>query len=145
MKRLNLRLVVCCVACFVVAIAGPFASAADPTEDDYYRIVEIPIPPDITLEVGALEWMPDGQLAVSTRRGDIYFVENTLSQSLDDVTFKKFASGLHQVFGLSQLDGVLYATQRPEITRVIDTDGDGEADLFETVSDAWGTAGANYD
>ena len=54
MKRLNLRLAVCCVACFLVAIAGPRASGADPTEDDYYPIVKIPIPPDITLDTMAV-------------------------------------------------------------------------------------------
>ena len=35
------------------------------------------------------------------------------------------------------IDGWLYATQRGEVSRLKDDDGDGRADLFETVSDGW--------
>ncbi len=43
--------------------------------------------------------------------------------------------------GLSYFNGALHATQRPEITRLKDIDRDGRADIFETVSDAWGING----
>ena len=55
--------------------------------------------------------------------------------------WKLFATGLTEVFGLAMRDGVLYATQQAELTRVLDTDGDGRADRFETVSDAWAWGG----
>ena len=42
--------------------------------------------------------------------------------------------GLHETLGLSWRDGWLYATQRPEVTRMKDRDGDGRADVFETVA-----------
>jgi len=145
MKTIELPFPIYFTICLVATFAGPRAHGADPTEDDYYPIVEIPIPEDVYLEVGALEWMPDGKLAVSSRRGEIYMVENALSKPPTDVRFKKFAEGLHQVFGLAERDGALYATQRPELTRVIDTDSNGEADLFETVSDGWGLIGRNYE
>ena len=134
-----------CTIALVLACAALPAHGEDPTEDDYYPIVEIPIPEDINLEVGALEWLPDGILAVTTRRGDIYLVENVLAEDTSTVKFQKFASGFHQPFGLVQKDGFLYATQRSEVTKIVDTDGDGEADLYETLSDFWETAGGNFE
>ncbi len=47
------------------------------------------------------------------------------------------AHGLHEVLGLAQRKGWLYCVQRGELTRMKDEDGDGRADLFETVSDGW--------
>jgi hypothetical protein len=42
-------------------------------------------------------------------------------------------------------DGALYATQRGEVTRLKDTNGDGKADLVETVNDDWGINGDYHD
>jgi hypothetical protein len=110
-------------------------------ENEYYRMVTVPVPEALVLEAGAMQWMPNGQLAVSTRRGDIYLIDNPLSDSPADVKFRLFASGLHEVLGLTLVSGDLYATQRGEVTRIKDTDGDGKADRFETVSDFWAITG----
>ena len=95
--------------------------------------------------------VPDGRLVVGTRRGDVYIGTGTDSNA-PAPQWKLFASGLTEVLGLAQRDGVLYATQQGEVTRLLDTDGDGVADRFETVSDdwAWGgehefTFGSNFD
>lgn len=44
-------------------------------EAKYYPIVNIPIPPTIPMRAGSFEILPDGRLAVGTRRGDIYFIK----------------------------------------------------------------------
>ncbi|MEM1443284.1 MAG: hypothetical protein AAGF67_13135, partial [Verrucomicrobiota bacterium] len=54
-----------------------------------------------------------------------------------------FAEYLHEPIGITFHDGWLYAVQRPEVTRMKDTTGDGRADVFETVADDWGIKG-NY-
>jgi glucose/arabinose dehydrogenase len=114
------------------------ADDAKPIEDDYYKILTFEPPPEIVLEVGALEWMPEGKLAVSTRRGEIYMVENpTAADPGKQSKFVRFAHGLHEVLGLAYRDGWLYVTQRCEVSRIKDSDGDGVADRFETVSDGW--------
>lgn len=112
-------------------------------EDEFYEIVPVEIPDEIVLEVGALEMMPDGKLAVSTRRGDVYLVSGALegAASKKKPAFKLWASGLHEVLGLAQRDGWLYAVQRGEVTRLQDADGDGRADVFETFCDDWGISG----
>ncbi|MDP0489710.1 MAG: hypothetical protein Q7Q71_01515 [Verrucomicrobiota bacterium JB023] len=110
-------------------------------EAEYYRIVEIPIPDPLFVEAGCFATMPDGRIAVGTRRGDIYLVEG-LTARHPLPKFHRFASGFDELLGLAQKDGELYATQATELTRVVDTDGDDRADLYETINDSWGFA--NY-
>jgi hypothetical protein len=110
-------------------------------ENEFYKMITIPVPEGMVLEAGALQWMPNGQLAVSTRLGNIYMLDNVLDDPPTKVKFNLFASGLHEVLGLTVKDGVLYCTQRPEVTRLIDKDHDGKADVFETVSDFWSISG----
>ena len=56
----------------------------------------------------------------------------------------KWAEGLHEPLGmLLEPDGSVLIQQKPELTRVRDTDGDGRADSFETLVAEWGLSG-NY-
>ncbi|MFQ5730880.1 MAG: hypothetical protein ACE5KM_02880 [Planctomycetaceae bacterium] len=129
------------VFCVSLLTGTTFAADKPPTEDDYYRLVRFPIPKGVVLEVGGIQQMKDGKIAVSSRRGEIYMVDNAFSGKPLEVKFKRFAHGLHEVLGLAEKDGWLYATQRCELTRMKDTDRDGRADLFETVNDDWGITG----
>ena len=43
-------------------------SAQTPTENDYYKIITLPVPEGIELEVGGLTGLPTGSLAAATRR-----------------------------------------------------------------------------
>ncbi len=147
-KRLRIRPVAAVVTCFCAIISGlPWvgqgASAETPVspavENDYYTITPLPIPPSVYLEVGALELM-DGKLYASSRRGDIYSVANPLGEP-SAMEFTRFAGGLHEVLGVSARDGSLYVTQRCEVSKLTDIDGDGMADTFDTISDFWGING----
>jgi len=115
------------------------AQAESPKEDDFFKIMKVPAPEGTILEVGGLCTLPNGNLAVTTRRGDIFIVENPTSQH---PFFRKFASGLHEVLGAAYKDGALYVVQRGELTKLVDTNMDGKADVFETVY-AWPLSG-NY-
>jgi len=110
-------------------------------QNEYYTIKKMPIPAEVFLEVGAMTMMPDGRLAVSSRRGDIYMFKDPLRDDIDKVEAKLFAQGLHEVLGLSHRDNAVYATQRGEISRLTDADQDGFAELIETVTDEWGIDG----
>ena len=120
----------------------PQENALAAKEAEYYRISTVPLPEGVVLEVGGLETMPDGRLAVATRRGDVWMIENPASANGDQPHFSRFAQGLHEALGLAYHDGSLYTTQRSELTRLRDTDGDGKADVYETVQ-AWPLSG-NY-
>lgn len=117
--------------------------AEEPTQADYYTITPIPAPDDAVIEGGSIELLPDGKVAVCTRRGQVWTLENGFTYPDKDAKWTLFAEYLHEPLGLAWKDGWLYAVQRPEVTRMKDEDGDGRADIFETVSDGWGING-NY-
>ena len=108
-----------------------------PTEDTYYRIIKIPIPEGIVLEVGGICTLPNGNIAASTRRGDVWVIEDPAS---GHPNYRRFASGLHELLGLAYKDGSLYCAQRGELTKLTDRNGDGIADRYETVY-AWPISG----
>jgi cytochrome c551/c552 len=127
-------------ACLLILFVSIRMIAQDvPREDDFFKIVPMLSPQDAMLEVGGLTVMPDGNLALSTRRGDIYIVENPTGNNL---YFRKYASGLHEVLGLVYKDGAFYCAQRGELTKITDTNKDGRGDVFETIY-AWPLSG-NY-
>ena len=115
--------------------------AADPGESDFYRIESLPNPDKLVLEIGALTHTPDGRIFAATRRGDIFTVNNALGPDISTATLTRYASGLHECLGLAWKGNSLYATQRPEVTRLTDENNDGRADNFETISDQWGISG----
>ena len=110
-------------------------------EDEYYRILRFEVPPGEVLEAGAIEVLPDGKVAVGTRRGEVWFIDNAYAGDPKQAKFTRFAHGLHEILGLAQKDGWLYVTERPDVIRLKDTNGDGKADLFEVVADGWNISG----
>ncbi|MCU0710157.1 MAG: hypothetical protein MUF23_17915 [Pirellula sp.] len=110
-------------------------------EREFYPIVNIPLPKDTVIEAGAFAVLPDGRIAVGTRHGEIYLIDG-IDAGKPAPSFHRFASGLDEIFGLTWQDGAFRVTQSCEVTRLSDSNGDGVADRFETISDAWGYA--NY-
>lgn len=108
-----------------------------PKEEDFFKIMKVTSPEGTLLEVGGLTVLPNGNLAISTRRGDVWVVENPASRK---PYFRKFASGLHEILGLEYKDGALYCAQRGELTKLVDTNMDGKADVYETIY-AWPLSG----
>ena len=102
------------------------------SEKDFYTIKTISIPEEVKLEVGGVAIMPDGRIAASTRRGEIWIIQNAYGTSAPH--FTKFASGLHEVLGLAYRDGAFYCTQRGELTKIEDKDGDGRADSYTPIT-----------
>ncbi|MFB2118594.1 c-type cytochrome [Parapedobacter sp. 2B3] len=127
------------IAVMAMALTAVFSLSAQesPKEEDYFRIRKVRTPEGIILEVGGLAMLPNGNLGVSTRRGDVYIIENPTS---GNPYFRKFASGLHEILGLAYKDGALYCAQRGELTKLVDTDNDGKADVYETIY-AWPLSG----
>lgn len=114
--------------------------AKTPTEDDYYKIITLPTTEGMLLEVGGMTTLQDGRIALCTRRGDVYLVENAEMANGAQPRYKLFATGLHEPLGLASKDNALYAAQRGELTKLMDTNGDDVADVYETVY-AWPISG----
>lgn len=143
MKRRKLwqGIVLCCVGLCFIILWGCHKKEKENIEEepvDSYVVETIQIPEGVKAEIGALEFLPDGRLAVGFIRGEIMFYDP------ETEGWELFAEGLHEPLGMKVIDeSEILVMQRPELTRVKDTDGDGRSDYFETVTDAFGITG-NY-
>lgn len=108
-----------------------------PKEEDFFKIMKVRVPEGPVLEVGGLVTLPNGDLGISTRRGDVFIVENPTSNR---PYFRKFATGLHEILGIAYKDGAIYVAQRGELTKLVDKNMDGKADVYETIY-AWPISG----
>lgn len=110
--------------------AAPAASA--------YRVEDVATPEGLTAEVGGLGFLGDGRVVAVFHHGEV-MIHDPRSGA-----WSLFATGLHDPLGVVPIsDREMIVAQRPEITRLRDTDGDGRADEFETLSDDFGMSG-NY-
>ncbi|MET9395363.1 family 16 glycoside hydrolase [Streptomyces sp. NPDC006624] len=92
-------------------------------------------------QVSGMDWLPDGRLAISTWggtdnvAGEVYLLDNVTGRtSRDKVTVKKVAGGLREPMGIKYVDGSLYVSQKHELTRLADEDGDDVTDTYRTVA-----------
>lgn len=114
------------------------SSAQAATWTDFFTFETLPNPPGIDPQVGALAALPDGRLAAAFHRGEVMIFDPASG------AWSLFASGLQEPLGiLAEPDGSLLVMQRPELTRLVDSDRDGTADDYQTVFDGFGMSG-NY-
>jgi hypothetical protein len=92
-------------------------------------------------QVSAMDWLPDGRLAVTTwggtdnSTGEVYLLSNvTGATGPDQVTYKKIASGLKEPMGVKYVDGKLYVSQKHELTELNDTNGDDVTDQYKPIA-----------
>jgi hypothetical protein len=131
------------LAASLALTTGAFAKGGELHEQDYWRIATLPIPDGIVLEVSGIAMLPDGLAMVCTRRGEVWTIENPLSENPEDLRYHRFTEGLQEPLGLLVQGDWIYTVQRGELSRMRDVDGDGELDVLETVCDAW-RVGGNY-
>lgn len=132
-------------AIFVLAqVQAPTMPApVPPNEAAYHAVDRLEAPDGAILEVGGLGFLSDGRLVASTRRGQVWIVENPLAKDPRDARFHLFCEGLQEGLGLSVDGDDVYVLQRAELSRLRDTDRDGRCDAIDTICDAWGVSG-NY-
>lgn len=116
-------------------------SAMAKKEARYYKIVDVPIPDEVKLEVGGLVLTDEDKLGVSTRMGDVWLIDKPYSQR---PSYKRYAQGLHEPLGLNYKDGSFYLSQRGELTQLTDKNGDDKADVYKTIY-SWPLSGNYHD
>ena len=102
-----------------------------------YVVDEIPLPlPNPwrrNVRVAGVDFFDDGRAALVTFDGDVWLVSG-LDDALQQVRWKRFASGLYESMSLQIVDGQIYVFGRDQITRFHDFNDDGEADFYENFS-----------
>ena len=116
----------------LVILASCLASADVWT--DSFSIEKVSPPPGVDPQVGGIATTPSGKLAACFHRGEVFIY----SPKAD--SWKQFAAGLHEPLGIvAESDSSFLVMQRPELTRIKDTNGDGCIDTcYETVFDDFG-------
>ncbi len=95
--------------------------------------------------VGGLDVFDDGRVAVSTwdAEGSVYVLSNVDAEDRNDIVVERVAHGLAEPLGLRIVDGEIYVLQKQELTHLVDEDGDGVTDRYETVANGWSVT-ANF-
>ncbi|WP_305787083.1 family 16 glycoside hydrolase [Symbioplanes lichenis] len=98
-------------------------------------------PPGFEPQVSGMAWKPDGTLVISTwggsdkLEGEVYLVKNVTGKTgPGSVTYKKIAGGLKEPMGVAVVDGMVYVSQKHELTEFRDTNGDEVLDAQRTVA-----------
>ncbi|MEN9536134.1 MAG: hypothetical protein RLZZ178_131, partial [Verrucomicrobiota bacterium] len=94
--------------------------------------------------LSGLDFFEDGSAAACTMTGEVWLVGG-LDAGLRQVTWKRYATGLHQPLGLKVVDGKVLVLGRDQITRLHDLNGDREADYYENVVSAYETSPGGHD
>ncbi len=103
-------------------------------------------PPGFAPRVGGLDFLSDGRLVVASwdPHGGVYLVEGLEAAGQGGpLRARRIAAGLAEPLGLHVVDDEIYVLQKPELTKLIDRDGDDVIDAYRTVSQAW-TATPNF-
>ncbi|ACU02560.1 MULTISPECIES: PQQ-dependent sugar dehydrogenase [Pedobacter] len=126
------------LACLVILFFISAVPADDKKAKEAYTVENIPMPEGLTSETGGIDFLPDGRLVACFIRGEV-MIYNPKSRQ-----WTLFAEGLHEPLGIMAVsNSEVLVMQRPELTRIKDTDGDGKADVYEKVTDDFGLSG-NY-
>ena len=103
--------------------------------DSAYVVDTIPVPQDnpwgAFIRISGIAFYSDGRAAVCTMNGDVYLVTG-LDDDLDGVRWKRFATGLYEPLGIAIRNGQMFVLEQGQITRLLDRNGDREADYYQT-------------
>ena len=100
-------------------------------------------PEGAVLEVGGMGFMDDGDMVVSTRRGQVWRIDNPHAVNPEDATFTLICEGLHEGLGLAVIDNEIFIMQRSEVSKLLDLDGNQLIDEVQTITQDFGMSG-NY-
>lgn len=127
--------------CALALLGSAATSRAQSSEEDFYAVDYLSPPAGAVLEVGGLGAQPDGVLYASTRRGQLWRIENALDNDPAQARFRLVAEGLDEGLGLHVSEKGPIVLQRGELDRI--TTRLGGEPVLTTLSTDWGLSG-NY-
>jgi hypothetical protein len=113
-------------------------TAGAPGEHDAYVVdtVEIPFtnPYKSWMRIGSFDFFKDGRVAVGTWSGDVWVVSGLNQDFSGEAKWKRYATGIFQALGLKVVNDEVYVHGREGITKLVDINKDGEADLYQNIN-----------
>jgi azurin len=113
-----------------------------------YAVDTLPLPADNPWKtlffVSGEDFFSNGDAAIATMTGEIWLCRG-IDEGLQNLRWKRYATGLHHPLGLKIVDDKVYVLGRDQITCLHDLNGDDEADFYECVSNAQITSPAGHD
>lgn len=94
--------------------------------------------------LSGVDFFGNGDAAVCTIHGDVWIVRG-IDDKLEKLTWKRYATGLYQALGLRIVDDQVHVIGRDRITRLVDGNGDGEADFYESFCADLPTSAGGHD
>ncbi len=82
-----------------------------------------------------LAFFNNDRAAVVTYEGDVWIVEGFAAEDLKTLTWRRFASGLHEPLAIELPGGVIQVATKNGVVRLHDRDNNREADWFENFND----------
>jgi glucose/arabinose dehydrogenase len=131
------------IAALLALLAMPAGASAQGLEASGYRAERLPLPADVLPSCMAVR--PDGTLAVGSMDGDVLLVRDSDGDGIPD-SYERWAGTLpHWPLGMiAEGDDLIVAT-RSALIRLSDTDGDGWADRWTTITDEWDVTRDHHD
>lgn len=87
------------------------------------------------VRVADLAFLDENRAAVVTYDGDVWLVDGFADPKLARLTWRRFASGLHESLAIAAPGGIIQVATKNGVIRLHDRDRDGEADWFENFND----------
>ncbi len=114
------------------------APPSDYTEEPFtYKLEHIPGPAEGWRPSGTA-FTADGHIYAATlTEGRVYRAKLPPVPAPRRFPWQLYATGLNVPTGLNAVGNRLFVSQRPEVTELIDADGDGRAEMFRTVMGSW--------
>ncbi len=96
-------------------------------------------PTDFKPKVGGMDFLKDGSLIVSTwdKEGAVWKISNAQSGNPSKMKATRIAFGLAEPLGVKVVDDTIYVMQKQELTKLVDTNGDGIMDEYLTLCNDW--------
>ena len=94
--------------------------------------------------LGGHDFVSEQRIALCTMHGDVWICDVS-GPSLQKLTWKRYAAGLHQPLGLKVFDGIIHVMCRDQIVALHDRNNDDEADYYESVSRVHQTSAGGHD
>jgi glucose/arabinose dehydrogenase len=106
-----------------------------------FHAESFPLPKEANLLITGMDFLPNSDLVVCTWTGEVWIIEGAQGAPAA-AKYRRFARGLCEPMGVAVRDGKIYVGTKQALFRLTDTDGNGEADLFECISQDWDYTGS---